>query len=360
MNGRTKSFILKTLGALLIIVIGAVGWTGFKTWQAWRALDQAPFSLGEAESDLASIQAASQGAVPADPEAVSESPPPERLPPPPVPQDDDEYDAFLAVGSDNRPGFGGNRADVILLVLLPRDDRPPLMVSLPRDLYIESPCTLSFNRINVNLNGCKGNGVEVSGPELLAIAIQNYTGVQVDHFALFGFDGFEKVINKVGGVEICLDHPVRDSDAELALPAGCTTATGAQALGWVRSRKTQELVDGQWRTMRGVSDLTRNERQQDVLLQMLIKLKGFRSLGDLLDTLTALAGAFTVDEGLSVTDAANLAWDQRGLDAGDIVRVRIPVENYTTSGGAAVLLPTRSFTELLGEAYTNGTAAGSG
>ncbi len=353
MNDRTKGFILRTLGALLVVVIGAVGWTGFKAWRAWNALEQGEYNIQETKQELATIQATIP---PREPEVI-DAPPPARLPPPPVPQDDDEFDAFLAVGSDNRPGFGGNRADVILLVLLPRDDRPPLMTSLPRDLYIESPCTLTFNRINVNLNGCRGNGIEVTGPELLAIAVENFTGIGVDHFALFGFDGFEKVINRVGGIEICLTNPVRDSDAELALPAGCTTATGAQALGWVRSRKTQELVDGQWRTMRGVSDLTRNERQQDVLIQMLEKLKRFRSLGALLDTLSALADAFTVDEGLSVRDAAELAWSQRNLEAADIVRIQIPVENYTTSGGAAVLLPTRSFTELLDEAYAATTAA---
>jgi LCP family protein required for cell wall assembly len=355
MNSRTKGFILKTLGAFLVVIIGAVGWTGFKAWRAWNALDQGEYNLPETKEELATIQAT----IPPPAPAAVDAPPPERLPPPAVPQDDDEFDAFLAVGSDNRPGFGGNRADVILLVLVPRDDRPPLMVSLPRDLYIESPCTLTFNRINVNLNGCRADGVEVTGPELLAIAVEDYTGVEVDHFALFGFDGFERVINKVGGVEICVDHPVRDADAELALPAGCTNATGAQALGWVRSRKTQELVDGQWRTMRGVSDLSRNERQQDVLLQMLQKLKKFRSVGDLLDTLSALADAFTVDEGLSVREAAELAWSQRSLDAEDILRIRIPVENYTTSGGAAVLLPQVSFTDLLTEAYgTASTASG--
>ena len=351
MNSRTKRFILKTLGALVVVVIGAVGWTGFKVWRAWNALEQGEFDLVETIQELETITATVT--VPAD----ADVPPPERLTPPPQPLPDDDYNAFLAVGSDTRPGFGGSRADVILLILLPTNGDSPAIVSLPRDLYLENPCTLTFSRINANLNGCSSGDVQVSGPELLAIAVEDFTGIEVDHFALFGFDGFARVINKLGGIEICVDNPVRDADAELNLPAGCTNADGAQALSWVRSRKTQELVNGTWRTVPGVSDLTRNARQQDVILQMLQRLKGFRSLGDLLDTMNALAGAFTVDEGLSITDAASLAWSQRGLNAADILRLQIPVENYTTNRGAAVLLPTAGFTEILSEAYGPTSAA---
>ena len=155
----------------------------------------------------------------------------------------------------------------------------------------------------------------------------------------------------MGGIEICIDHAVRDEDAELRLPAGCTNATGAQALSWVRSRKTLEYVNGSWRTMRGVSDLTRNERQQDVLLQMLRKAKAFNSVGQLTDTVQSLAGAFAIDEGLSISNAVDLAWNARSISPETVIRLKIPVRNYTTSAGAAVLLPTQSFTEVLAEAY---------
>ena len=39
--------------------------------------------------------------------------------------------------------------------------------------------------------------------------------------------------------------------ARLALPAGCTQATGAQTLAWLRSRNTQELTAEGWRAHAG-------------------------------------------------------------------------------------------------------------
>ena len=195
---------------------------------------------------------------------------------------------------------------------------------------------------------------EVSGPELLAITVEDFTGIEVDHFAIFDFDGFEEVIDTVGGVQICVTYPTRDTNVGLQdweLAPGCNTWDGFHALGWVRSRNTIELIDGAWRTKPGVSDLARNQRQQDILIQMLGKAKRFNTLGRLLDTTRSLANAFTIDEGLSLRDATELAWDMRDLDPASIVRLTVPVTNYTTSGGAQVLLPEVTFTEVLAEAY---------
>jgi len=259
-----------------------------------------------------------------------------------TPSETGRFQSFMVVGSD----IGDYRADVIILVLLPTDGSDPIMVSLPRDLYLPNRCTQTYTRLNANFNGC---GEDINGATLLSGAVKDFTGIAVDHFALFTFDGFKEIIDEVGGVEICVQYAVRDRKSELDLPAGCTNATGAQALSWVRSRTTLEFVDGAWHTMPNVSDLTRNQRQQDIILSMLEKAAEFDSPQELAGVVRSVGNAFSLDDQLSLSDAINLAWDLRGLNRQDIIQLSIPVENYTTAEGAQVLLATEPFHTLLEE-----------
>ena len=159
-------------------------------------------------------------------------------------------------------------------------------------------------------------------------------------------DGFEQIIDAIGGMEVCVEHPVREED-RIDLPAGCSTLDGADALGWVRSRKTQEFVDGHWRTMPGVDDLTRNRRQQDLLLAVVAQVGEFDSPGELGSFAASLSDTFVLDDRLGLSEAAELAWSQRGLSPDDLIRPTIPVRPHTTAAGAQVLLPTAPFAEVL-------------
>jgi LCP family protein required for cell wall assembly len=184
---------------------------------------------------------------------------------------------------------------------------------------------------------------------LLALTVEDYTGIPVDHFALFDFDGFERILDAVGGVEVCVNRPVRDIKAFLDLPAGCTNATGEQALAWVRSRSTEELVNGVWRTVPGVNDLTRNKKQQDVILAMFAKLKNFDSPSQLSAIVESLTNEFTLDDQLGIADVIALAWSLRSLNVDEITRISIPVRDFRTEDDALVLVPTVSFADLLTE-----------
>jgi LCP family protein required for cell wall assembly len=328
----------RALATFVITLTVYLAWNGFLIWNSWRTAERHQLDVVAA---AALLPLPSEGVQqPADvgddiAAIVSGSPTPP-----------DTFTSFMVVGSD----LGGARADVIILAMLPAGDDPPVMVSLPRDLYLPNRCTQSYTRINANLNGC---GDDVNGPSLLALAVEDFTGVEIDHFALFDFDGFERIVDEVGGVEICVPNAVRDDKAELSLPAGCTNATGAQALAWVRSRRTQELVDGRWRTMSGVNDLTRNARQQELILQMLSKLRSFASPSDLTNKVRSLTQFFTFDNRLGLAAAINIAWDLRDLDLDTIERLEIPVTEHETPDGAQVLVPTVSFDEVLDQVYAD-------
>jgi LCP family protein required for cell wall assembly len=256
--------------------------------------------------------------------------------------DDGDHTAVLIIGSD----AGGFRADVIMLALIPTNGSDLALVSLPRDLYLDDPCGGGRERINAALNGC-GN---VSGPNLLAVVAEDFTGVPVDHFVLFDFDGFARVIDAAGGVEVCVDHYTYDTktDPELALLTGCNQVDGEMALSWVRSRHTRQIVDGVDRKVPGVNDLTRNERQREVVLQLLSRLSSFPNPAELVALVEAVPNAFTLSTGLSLTTAIGIAWDLRGIPIEAVDTPEIPVTYYTTAAGASVLLPAESFAATMG------------
>lgn len=362
----SRSRLTKTatgvVGATIVLLVVYVGWN---VGRIGNSLDH----MAALEEDTASartrLDTVSQTDIPAPPEEemVGVERLPETHPDPDVDLDnpvgqqlpydpdfaessdtaDEDFDAYLIIGSDQRENLSGARADVIILALLPKTGEAPTLVSLPRDLYLPNPCYRSPTRINAALNGC---GDLANGPELLAIMVADYTGIEPDHFALFDFPSFVRVVDTLGGVQVCVGpHPVRDG--VLDLPAGCSTVDGEQALAWVRSRKTQELVDGRWRTVAGVNDLTRTERQQDLLMAVFAEVTAIREPGYMATILEELAEIVVVDQGVTLGDAFGIAWEWNGLQRAGVVRLRPDVVPTTTNGGAAVLLPTGPFSQVL-------------
>ncbi len=332
----------RAVATALLVAFAYSAWNAVQVWDSWRDVDREGFNTQQADA----ILELPEGGI-VDEQVTGEIATAVTA----VPAAEVDYLSVLLIGSD----LSGSLADVIMLAVVPDDGTDPMLVSLPRDLYLPNRCTQSYTKLNANLAGC---GDEVNGPTLLALAVTDFTGIDIDHFALFTFEGFEEIIDTVGGVEICVDYAVRDSKSDLDLPAGCTQATGAQALAWVRSRRTQELVDGRWRTMEDVSDLSRNERQQDVLLQMLSKMSEFSSPADFTKTVRSLTNAFTLDDQLGIADAISLAWDLRDIDPSSFVSLHIPVENQRTPGGASILVPLEPFDRLLAEGYPRLAPAG--
>ena len=103
---------------------------------------------------------------------------------------------------------------------------------------------------------------------------------------------------------------------------GCQVVTGSTALNWIVSRNTEVLVGekildengedaSEWKKMDGVSDLSRNERQQYVILQLLKRLNDFESLTELNSFINALEDSFIIDENLTLSSAINTLWNFR-------------------------------------------------
>jgi LCP family protein required for cell wall assembly len=260
-------------------------------------------------------------------------------------------EVYLLVGSDSRDtlehvaGFGvfeGMRADVVMVLITTPSGTA--LLSLPRDLWVPEACGGAENRLNALLEGCSER---MNGPTLLLRSVEDLIGETVDHYAMVDLAGFQEVVDRIGGYEICIERPVRDTLAALDLPAGCTLASGAETLSWLRSRHTQELTENGWRTLPGVNDLMRNDRQRQFLIDMMARLSDFSSPGAMTSAAGALAPFITVDDQLTIGDAVSLAWIMRGLNAGQITEIEVPVVDHVTDDGAAVLVPVTPVEDLV-------------
>ena len=273
----------------------------------------------------------------------------------------DSFDTYLLIGSDERSEkiaetrgeIEGKRADVIILGLVEKGTDKITLLSFPRDLLIQNSCTNNLERINAayTKNECGGRA------ENLAATIFSISGIRVDHFASFDFEGFEEIIDSVDGIEVCVDETQREGFS-FELQKGCQTVNGLTTLNWVVSRSTEVLVgekivdkDGNdisnWRPMPGVSDLSRIERQQYVVMQLINELRNFESINELYGFINALENAFVIDENLTVNRAVDILWTFRNIDLSNVKKLTTPVNYLTLSDGRQVLVLSETIKDFL-------------
>ena len=273
----------------------------------------------------------------------------------------DNITSYLIIGSDKRSDksedgyIEGQRADVIILGFFNETINKNALISIPRDTLVENLCTGEVERINASFkqNNC-GNGAEN-----IVAAVNNLTGIKIEHIASFNFEGFEKIIDSFNGIEICVEETQREGYS-FELQKGCQTVNGTTALNWTRSRNTEVLIgqkivdeDGndksEWKKMEYVSDLSRVERQQYLVIQLLNELENFASFGELLQFIQALEETFVVDEGLSINKATNILWGLRTLDLNDISKLTMPTTPYQLNDGRQVLILNGNFYDFAKE-----------
>ena len=273
----------------------------------------------------------------------------------------DNITSYLLIGSDKRSDksedgyIEGQRADVIILGFFNETINKNALISIPRDTLVENLCTGEVERINASFkqNNC-GNGAEN-----IVAAVNNLTGIKIEHIASFNFEGFEKIIDSFNGIEICVEETQREGYS-FELQKGCQKVNGTTALNWTRSRNTEVLIgqkivdeDGndksEWKKMEYVSDLSRVERQQYLVIQLLNELENFASFGELLQFIQALEETFVVDEGLSINKATNILWGLRTLDLNDISKLTMPTTPYQLNDGRQVLILNGNFYDFAKE-----------
>lgn len=258
---------------------------------------------------------------------------------------------ILLMGSDSRQddndgGYGdpniytGERSDTTILLHVAADRSFATAVSIPRDTWVTIPqCPRTGTGEMAGGFEDKFNiAFEIGGPGCTQKLVEEMTGLEIDHFAVIDFAGFKKVVDSLGGVEVCLTEAVNDPQSKLNLPAGTSVVDGEQALAFVRARKT--LSDG--------SDLSRIKRQQAFLSSMIRKATDTQLLLNpvqLYSVLDSATSSLTTDPGLAQRDVLqDTVLSARGVRPEDITFLTMPwIER---GDGANVLMDTEKAASL--------------
>ncbi|MEU9252497.1 LCP family protein [Streptomyces sp. NPDC048270] len=239
---------------------------------------------------------------------------------------------ILLIGSDSRSGKdnarygqdrGTERSDTTILLHLPADRRSATAVSIPRDLMTDIPECLMADGSRTGERRAQFNwAFQWGGAGCTIRTVEQLTGIRIDHHMVIDFGGFKKMVNAIGGVEVCLKHPVDDSEAKLRLPAGRQTLRGEQALGFVRARYS--LGNG--------SDTERMERQQQFLGSLVKKVQSNGVLlnpARLYPLLDAATSSVTTDPGLaSLRGLYELVRGVRDIPTDQVKFLTVPRKPY--------------------------------
>lgn len=251
-----------------------------------------------------------------------------------VVQTDTSATNILIMGSDSREGSNGSygnvdgaRSDTTLLVHIYEGRKAATVVSIPRDSFVEIAGCKMLNGGTSDPYKTKFNAAfAIGGPICTVKTVEKLTNVRINNFMVVDFEAFKKVVDAIGGVEVCLTSPAYDpiisgqGGSGLDLPAGYSTISGEQALAFVRARES--LGDG--------SDLSRIERQQEFIASMVRGMtnKGLlTNPGMIYQVLNAVTSSITTNaEFASITALQDFALSLGSLKPSKINFVTTPYE----------------------------------
>ncbi|MGN6795070.1 MAG: LCP family protein, partial [Streptosporangiaceae bacterium] len=119
----------------------------------------------------------------------------------------------------------GHNSDTLMVVHITGDHRHIQVVSLPRDSWVRIP-GFGMNKINAAFG--------IGGPRLMVRTVQQATGLTINDFVEVNFLGFVKIIDALGGVDICLPYAVNDPYSGLHMSAGRHHVNGLKPLKFAR------------------------------------------------------------------------------------------------------------------------------
>jgi LCP family protein required for cell wall assembly len=232
-----------------------------------------------------------------------------------------------AANRDRSAGIG--LADTIMLVRLDPALPKASIMSLPRDLYVPIYRDGLSIRSEKLASALLVGGIEKGAPTLVETITNNFN-VPIHNFAIVDFFGFEKLVDELSGVPLWFPYPVRDLASGLTiLEQGCSVLDGRESLAFVRSRKMEAFVDGDWQRVGVWNDLERNKRQQDFLIRTIQRgiSKGARSVLIRDDLVRAGAEAVVFDDRLTIAELLKLGRAFSEFQPESLQRHVLPVED---------------------------------
>lgn len=245
---------------------------------------------------------------------------------------------LLLLGIPGKGHDGGDLTDTMIFVSINMENQDVFMVSLPRDIWLDSL------KDKINSAYHYGEEKKVGGGFILSReASGEVLGQPIHYTILIDFSGFKKLVDLVGGLDIAVNksfvdnkYPIAGRENDLCsgdkeykcryetiiFKQGLQHMDGETALKFVRSR----YAEGDEGT-----DFARSQRQQKIILAFQKKLLSLENL--LPNKLSQLYEALseTIKTDLSLSEAAYLG--KFGLDfKGKIRSVPLEEEIDKTAG----------------------------
>ncbi len=144
---------------------------------------------------------------------------------------------YLLVGSDTREGLtkaelkelrvgsvataAGKRSDTMLLVHISKARDKAIIISIPRDSFALIPQhTKPSGKVSPAVHSKINSSFNWGGAPLLIQTLEEMTQLKIDHYIEMNFVGFARVVDSLGGIEVCTKKDIDDPKSHLVLEAG--------------------------------------------------------------------------------------------------------------------------------------------
>jgi LCP family protein required for cell wall assembly len=218
---------------------------------------------------------------------------------------------ILLLGVDARPGETNARSDTIILTSVDSTINKAVLLWVPRDTRISTPNkSKKINMVN-----------QLQGPEESCKVVGKLLGINVDHYIVTNFAGFERIIDILGGVYMDVDINLSSYSSGIYLKKGYRRLSGEEALKYARYRGVQD------------GDIGRTQRQQKLLralIKQLIRLDTIPKLPVLISALQE-----NVQTNIKFSDLLYLANIIFKIDENDIITQTLPGYAFNDSYSGA-------------------------
>lgn len=290
--------------------------------------------------------------------------------------------SILLLGYGGGTHDGGLLTDSIMLAQIVPHEEKVKLISIPRDLWVSIPVS-EEEKIKRKINEAYAIGSddkkysdkqveftgEAGGGEMAKYVVEQVTGIKPDYFAAIDFDGFVKVIDSLGGIDVkvvqTFDDPyypieeLKDdlcgkSEEEITaieatmsgdkleqqftcryenlhFDAGIQHMDGTTALKYARSRHSN--IDG--------GDFNRAERQKLVVTAIRDQVINIGFISKIIPTIQTLSSHITTD--VTFSKMSELVTKIPEVSEYKVVSIALTdenvLENARASTGQAILSP---------------------
>ena len=251
---------------------------------------------------------------------------------------------ILLLGYGGANHSGAYLTDTIQILSIDPNNKTAAMMSIPRDLYVETKKPSYAGKINAIYSSGKPVSTKSSydGATLIKEEIGTILDLPIHYYVAIDFSGFEKAIDSVGGIDVTVDKDLYDAQypasdeiryQTFSIKAGQHHLDGATALKYARSRES-------------TSDFDRSKRQQKVMAAFKTKLQSSGTLSDptkVVSLLNTLGTSVKTD--FSVTEIKELSKLIKDVDTDNVATAVLDnssgglLESFTGDGGISYLKP---------------------